>query len=239
MFVDRVDAGRQLGVRLAHLVDDDVVVVGLPRGGLPVAWEVAKALKAPLDVILVRKLGLPFQPEVGMGAIGENGHRIINADVVDRAHLSADQVAAVEREELVELYRRGRTYRSGRRRVPLTGRVVVVVDDGVATGSTANVACQVARAEGASRVILAVPVAPPGWTERMIDDIDEQVSLATPCGFRSIGQFYDDFTQVSDADVIDILDRAEGRDMVSSSDQALIADHEVQPTRREPTGEVG
>jgi len=208
MFRDRTDAGIQLAEHLAHLRDEDVVVVGLPRGGVPVAERVARALDAPLDIILVRKLGVPFQPEVGMGAIGEDGVRVLNDEIVRMAHVTAEELAVVEGRERTELERRVHRYRAGRARVPLKGRVVVVVDDGIATGSTAKAACQVARAAGARRVVLAVPVAPHDWTSRLAGVADELISVSTPQLFSAIGQFYRDFNQTSDDDVISCLDRA-------------------------------
>ena len=208
MFRDRTDAGKQLAGHLAHLRDDDVVVVGLPRGGVPVAEPVALALHAPLDVILVRKLGVPFRPEVGMGAIGEDGVRVLNDEVIRMAHVTAEDLATVEDRERTELERRAGRYRAGRARVPLDGRVVVVVDDGIATGSTAKAACQVARAAGARRVVLAVPVAPHDWTSRLAGVADELISVSTPHQFSAIGQFYGDFGQTSDDEVISCLDRA-------------------------------
>jgi len=210
MFSDRTDAGRQLARRLGHLRGDDVVVVGLPRGGVPVAYEVARALAAPLDVILVRKLGVPSQPELGMGAIGEDGVRVVNADVVRSAGVAPHEVAAVERQERAELAALGQRFRAGRNRIALAGRVVVIVDDGIATGSTAKAACLVARAQGARRVVLAVPVAPPEWTDSLSGAADELVALATPRRFFGVGQFYDDFTQTTDAEVIECLVRAGG-----------------------------
>jgi putative phosphoribosyl transferase len=193
---------------LEHLRGEQVVVLGLPRGGVPVACEVAIALGAPLDVIVVRKLGVPFQPELGMGAIGEDGVRIVNEEVVRSAGVSADELAAVEARERVELERRARRFRGDRPKVSLRTRTAVVVDDGIATGSTARAACQVARAQGASRIVLAVPVAPQGWETRIGNDADELVCLATPHLFFGIGQFYDDFSQTSDEEVIDCLERA-------------------------------
>ncbi len=207
-FVDRADAGRRLAARLAHLRGDQVVVLGLPRGGVPVADEVARALGAPLDVIVVRKLGVPFQPELGMGAIGEDGVRIINAEVMRLAGVSASQLDEVEAHERAELEDRVRRFRGDRPPVALKGRTVVLVDDGVATGSTARAACQVARARGAARVVLAVPVAPPDWKDRFGTDADEYVCLETPEPFYAVGQFYDDFTQTSDEEVIACLARA-------------------------------
>ncbi len=197
-FADRHEAGRLLAAALDHLRGTDVVVVGLPRGGVPVAYEVACALGAPLDVIVVRKLGVPFQPELAMGAIGEDEIRVVNDDVVRHAGVSAEQLEAVEARERIELARRAQLFRSGRRRIPLAGRVVVVVDDGVATGSTAAAACRVARAEGARRVILAVPVAPTEWAERLAGVADELFCLLNPPSFFGVGQFYDDFSQTSD-----------------------------------------
>jgi putative phosphoribosyl transferase len=179
-FDDRADAGQRLAQRLQHLKGEDAVVVGLPRGGVPVAFEVAHALGAPLDVIVVRKLGVPFQPELGMGAIGEDGVRVVNDEVVRLARVSDDELAAVEERERVELERRALRFRGDRPRVPLAGRTVIVVDDGIATGSTARAACLVARAQGAARIVLAVPVAPPGWTESFEGVADELISVETP-----------------------------------------------------------
>ena len=166
-FVDRRDAGRRLAERLMSLRGEDAVVLGLPRGGVPVAFEVARALGAPLDVILVRKLGVPFQPELAMGAIGEGGARVVNDEVLRRAGVTPSELAEVEHREQAELDRRARRYRGGRPPVGLTGRTAVVVDDGIATGSTARAACLVARAQGAARVVLAVPVAPASTVEEL------------------------------------------------------------------------
>jgi len=209
VFVDRCDGGRRLAARLRHLRGDpDLVVVGLPRGGVPVAAEVAAVLRAPLDVIVVRKLGVPTRPEFGMGAIGENGVRVINDEVVRAAHVTPAQLAQTERRERVELERRARQFRVGRPRISLVDKVVVVVDDGVATGSTARAACDVARAEGAARIVLAVPVAPIGWTTRLDDVADELIAVETPVDFAAVGQFYGDFGQTSDSEVVALLGAA-------------------------------
>jgi putative phosphoribosyl transferase len=205
MFRDRSDAGRRLARRLLQLTGHDVVVVGLPRGGVLVARPVAEALAAPLDVIVVRKLGVPFQPELAMGAIGEGGVRVVDEDVVRRAGVGPAELAEVEAFERAELARRLRTYRGDRARIPLAGREVVVVDDGIATGSTARAACRVARVEGARRVVLAVPVAPVGWSRSFADVADACVCVATPSPFGDIGRFYDDFTQTTDGEVLACL----------------------------------
>jgi putative phosphoribosyl transferase len=210
-FIDRVDAGRQLAARLRS--DDhgpDVVVVGLPRGGVTVAAEVATGLGAPLDVIVVRKLGVPSQPELAMGAIGEDGVRLLNDDVAVQTGVGSDAVTKVEARERAVLDRRVRQYREVRPMVPVAGRTAIVVDDGFATGATARAACRVARQRGAARVVLAVPVAPPGWDERVGDDADECIAVATPTPFWAVGHWYRDFDQVSDDAVIELLRQAAG-----------------------------
>ena len=204
-FHDRAEAGRFLAERLTHLRGQPLVILGLPRGGIPVAAEVAKALEAPLDVIVVRKLGVPYQPELAMGAIGEAGVRVENRDVIRHAGVSPEQISEVEKAERKELDRRASVLRSGRERIPLNEKVAVVVDDGIATGSTALAACLVARAEGASRVVVAAPVGPLGWEERFAGAADEAVSVISPRSFSAIGQFYDDFRQLTDEEVVQAL----------------------------------
>ena len=208
LYDDRVDAGRQLARRLEYLSGQDVVVLGLPRGGVPVAFEVAQALRAPLDVLVVRKLGVPFQPELAFGAIGEDGVRVLNDSVVRETHLDGDDMDAVERKQRIELRRRAERFRRGRDRISLTGRIAVIVDDGIATGATAKAACQVARAHGASRVVLAVPIGPDDIVVRFAGYADEVVCLETPAFFFAVGQGYRNFTQTSDDEVIALLDRA-------------------------------
>jgi putative phosphoribosyl transferase len=207
-FADRSDAGRRLAEQLEHFRGEDVVVLGLPRGGVPVAFEVARALGAPLDVIVVRKLGLPYQPELAMGAIGEGGVRVVDHDLVGRTLVSDEELAAVEAGERAELDRRVRRFRGNRTPAPLAGRIAIVVDDGVATGSTARAACQVARAKGATRVVLAVPVGPPESITELSAVADDVVCLETHRLFFAIGQFYDDFSQTPDEEVLDMLERA-------------------------------
>lgn len=204
-FRDRRDAGQRLAVALQPLADERPVVLGLPRGGIPVAAEVARALDAPLDVILVRKLGVPFQPELAMGAIGEDGVRVLNADVCAAVGADESMIAAVESRERAELEARASRYRAGRPRIDLRGRSVIIVDDGVATGSTARAAIAVAREQGAGRVVLAIPVAPPRTCRELSTVADELVCLEQPEPFMAVGQFYDDFSQTTDAEVVDAL----------------------------------
>jgi putative phosphoribosyl transferase len=210
IFKDRVDAGRQLGRRLAELRGQDVVVLGLPRGGVPVAFEVAAALDAPMDVIVVRKLGLPYQPELAMGAIGEGGARVLEEHVLAQTRVSDQELQAVEERERAVLENRVARFRKGRTREDLTGRIAVIVDDGIATGSTARVACRIARKLGAARVILAVPVAP-AETLAALTEPDEVVCLATPRLFTAVGYHYRDFSPTEDDEVLQLLDLAAKR----------------------------
>jgi putative phosphoribosyl transferase len=202
-FADRRDAGRRLAAALRHL--DGVVVLGLPRGGVPVAFEVAGALGAPLDVLIVRKLGVPYQPELAMGAIGEGGVVVLNEALLRRLRIRGADLAAVQQREQAELDSRARRYRADRAPINITGRTVVVVDDGIATGATARAGCQVARARGAGRVILAAPVIAQGSAESLLDDADEVIAVVTPRYFGSVGQFYRDFYATSDDEVVRLL----------------------------------
>ncbi|OEJ93909.1 phosphoribosyltransferase [Streptomyces thermolilacinus SPC6] len=206
-FTDRATAGRQLAEAVGRLRPDRPVVLGLPRGGVPVAHEVAAALDAPLDVLVVRKLGVPSRPELGFGAIGEDGVRIVNDAVVRAAGVGEDARARVELAERGVLEERLRRYRRDRPGVPLRGRTAVLVDDGIATGSTARAACRVARAHGAARVVVAVPVAPPEALELLRREADDVVCLSSPERFGSVGQWYDDFAQTPDEEVAELLAR--------------------------------
>jgi predicted phosphoribosyltransferase/dienelactone hydrolase len=200
-FRDRRDAGRQLAQELEPWRGTDVVVLGLPRGGVPVAAEVAAALRAPLDVIVVRKVGVPWQPELALGAVGEDGVKVLNSDVVTYCGVPDQQLAAVVERERGEVAERAGRFRGERRPVALAGRTAVVVDDGVATGATARAACQIARVHGAAAVVLAVPVAPAGWTSQFTDVADACVALAAPRGFAAVGAYYDDFSPTTDEEV--------------------------------------
>ncbi len=207
-FADRADAGRRLGEFLAGYRGRDVLVLGLPRGGVPVAFEVAKALASPLDVLVVRKLGVPGQPELAFGAIGEDGVRVINESVLRHVVISDAEIAEVEVEQRTELARRIARYRGGRTPQPLAGRVVLIVDDGFATGSTARAACLVARARGAARLVLAAPIGAPDTIAELRSYADEVVCLGAPRYFSAVGQGYDDFRQTSDEQVTALLDCA-------------------------------
>lgn len=207
-FRDRKEAGRLLAQRLESLRGQDVVVLGLPRGGVPVAAEVARVLGAPLDVIVVRKVGVPYQPELAMAAVGEGGVVVVNERVAGLAQVGpADLEQAVQRER-VELAGRVARFRGSRRGVPLNRRTVVLVDDGIATGSTARAACAVARAMGAARVVLTAPVCAREAARQLAADVDELVCLETPRDFRAVGQFYVDFRPTEDAEVIELLELA-------------------------------
>ncbi|HEY6788734.1 MAG TPA: phosphoribosyltransferase family protein [Trebonia sp.] len=245
VFADREDAGRRLAGRLAHLRGEPTVVLGLPRGGVPVAFEVARALGAPLDVVVVRKLGVPSQPELAMGAVGEGGVRIINRQIVREAQVAENELTAIQAREQAAVEARAARYRASWPRQPLDGRVAVVVDDGIATGSTARAACQVARAHGAARVVLAVPLAPPGWQERIGADADELICVSTPREFFAIGEFYASFPQVPDADVIACLRRAAPAQVTAhapaprvAGDADLPAPGETAPGETAPGEEV-
>jgi len=204
-FADREDAGRRLAGLLGYLRGQPVVVLGLPRGGVPVAAQVATRLGAPLDVIIVRKVGVPFQPELAMGAVGEDGAAVTSQDVVTMAGVTGQELASLQERERVEVAARAARYRAVLPRMDLDGKVAVVVDDGVATGATARAACQIARAHGAAQVVVAVPVAPPGWQDRIGSGADEFACVLEPPSFFAIGQFYEDFSQTSEEEVIACL----------------------------------
>ncbi|MEO8463338.1 MAG: phosphoribosyltransferase family protein [Chloroflexota bacterium] len=216
MFADRQDAGRRLAERLGPYANSGAVssqgpvVVGLPRGGVVVAAEVARELRAPLDILVVRKLGCPWQPELGIGAIAEGDIRVLNRDLVGELGLSAGEVDAVTANERAELERRVATYRQGRPREPVRGRLVIVIDDGLATGYTARAAIASLRAGGARRVILAVPVAPASSVAEF-GSVADHVVVAEPAKhLLAVGAFYGDFRQTPDAEVIELV-RASAR----------------------------
>jgi putative phosphoribosyl transferase len=214
IFADRREAGRRLAEALRHLRDRDPVVLALVRGGLPVAFEVAEALAAPLDIVLVRKIGAPWQPELAVGAVvdGDRPEIVTNPEVMRMVGVSQDYVEREARRQLAEIERRRGVYLRGRGRVAVKGRTAIVVDDGVATGATTRAALHAVRRQEPACLVLAVPVAPADTLEVLSGDADETVCLDTPAPFGSVGAYYTDFRQVSDDEVVGYLDRtrAEG-----------------------------
>lgn len=205
-FLSRQDAGRQLAARLLELGSwPQTTVLGLPRGGVPVAAEVARALGAPLDVFLVRKLGVPGYEEIALGAMASGGARVFNEDLLARLRLSERTLAELEAREGAELARREGLYRAGRPPLQLAGRTALLVDDGTATGATMRVAAQAVRALHPARVVIALPVAPPDTAAALRAEADEVVCLLTPPHFRAVGQFYVDFRQTEDDEVLRLL----------------------------------
>ncbi|MEV7402971.1 phosphoribosyltransferase [Streptomyces sp. NPDC091267] len=239
LFSDRAEAGQRLAEALRPLAGSRPVVLGLPRGGVPVAFAVAQELGAPLDVIVVRKLGVPHHPELGFGAIGEGGVRVISEDIVSRSRTTPQELASVQRAEEAELLRRARAFRGTRPRIPLDGRCVIIVDDGIATGATALAACEVARAQGAARVVLAVPVAPPDTAERLRGGVDELVCLSTPVRFSAVGEWYQDFGQTPDEEVVSLLARAADRTSPAAVEVGVEAGGVVLPGEFTAAGEAG
>lgn len=210
-FINRSHAGRRLARRLDHLRDQHTVVLGLPRGGIPVGFEVARRLSAPLEVLLVRKIGAPFQPELAIGALGEGGIRIIDNHRIERLDIRADQIARVERRERKEMARQAELFRQGRPAVDLQKKTALIVDDGIATGSTALAACSITRRLGAHRIVVATPVAPRQARAIFENSADEFVAVTTPRRLGAIGIFYTDFRPTTDREVIELLERARRR----------------------------
>jgi predicted phosphoribosyltransferase len=209
LFADRRDAGRVLaGLLTKYANRDDVLILALPRGGVPVAFEVAHALRAPLDVFIVRKLGVPGHDELAMGAIATGGVRVLNEDVVGALGLSAKVIDAVAAREEKELERRERIYRGARTPPEVRERTVVLVDDGLATGSTMRAAVAALRKQRPARIVVAVPVAAPETCEEFKTEVDETVCAATPRMFNGVGRWYEDFSQTSDDEVHELLAQA-------------------------------
>ncbi len=207
-FRDRADAGRQLARKLQHYAGpNDVVVLGLPRGGVPVAYEVARELKAPLDVFLVRKLGLPGHEELAMGAIASGGIRVLNDEVVREFQVRPEDIERVTVRELAELQRRETLYRLGRPSPRLAGRTIILVDDGLATGSTMRAAVAAVRTHGPARIVVAVPVAARSTCREFENRVDEVVCAETPPLFYAVGAWYEDFSQTTDDEIRDLLGR--------------------------------
>lgn len=206
-FPDRAAAGRVLATRLLELDLDAPVVVALPRGGVPVAHEVAQALDAPLDIALVRKLGAPGRPELGIGALGEDGTVILDRDTVAALGVRRADIERIVERESAELERRRQLYRGDRLAIDVNDREVLLVDDGIATGVTTIAAAQMLRQRGASHVVTAVPVCPATALSHLRDQLGELVCLSTPLRFGGVGAWYDDFTQTTDDEVVELLRR--------------------------------
>jgi len=204
-FPDRRAAGAELATRLEQYRGSDVVVLALPRGGVPVAYEVAKALRAPLDIFLVRKLGVPGHSELAMGAIASGGVRVLNDDVVGWYGITPAVIDAVAAEEQTELERRERAYRDGRLPLELDGRTVILIDDGLATGSTMKAAVQAVRAHSPARIVVAVPVGAPETCRELTRIADEVICARMPVQFSAVGLWYRDFSQTSDDEVSELL----------------------------------
>jgi putative phosphoribosyl transferase len=211
LFQDRADAGRQLAEKLSNYAGrDDVIVLALPRGGVPVGFEVAQRLRVPLDVFVVRKLGVPGHEELAMGAIASGGVRVLNEDVLyvlPDAQSIVEMVTAIEREELK---RREHNYRAERPAAEVRGRMVILVDDGLATGATMRAASAALRQQGAAKIIVAVPVGAPSTCREISSEVDDTVCLYTPGSFMGVGQYYEDFSQTSDEEVRELLAQAKG-----------------------------
>lgn len=212
LFRDRIDAGRKLAERLTRYGNrKDVLVLALPRGGVPVAFEVAKALNAPLDLFLVRKLGTPGQEELAMGAIASGGIRVLNEDVVRSLHISEKAINEVALKEQRELERRERAYRGDRPMPDLEGRTIILVDDGLATGTTMRAAIKALRTHKPARIVVAVPTAPRDTCKEFEDEVEEILCAYTPEPFWAVGAWYDDFRQTSDEEVRSIVEKASGK----------------------------
>ena len=219
-FIDRTDAGRALAERLGHLAGEDCIVLALPRGGLPVAYEVARALRAPLDVLNVRKLGVPSQPELAMGAVSTGGVRVLSDEVIRDAGVSMAEIEIATQAQRQEIDRRERLYRRGRPAPRLAGRTVILVDDGIATGATVRAAVAVVRAQNPRRLVLATPVAAASTLRTLSRDVDEVVCVSAPFALFAIGLWYDTFPQLTDADVEAVLSRVPAGAVASPSSLA-------------------
>jgi len=212
IFANRAEAGRQLAESLKKYANrDDVIVLGAPRGGVPVAFEVATRLGVPLDIFVMRKLGVPGHEELAFGAIASGGVRVLNRETIEVLGLTGLDIERVTKKEKVELERREIAYRAGRPPLEVSGLIVILIDDGIATGSSMRAAIQALRQRNPAVLVVATPLAPRASCDRLRDEVDELVCLETPEPFYGVGQFYDDFSEVSDEEVTDLLDRAWSR----------------------------
>lgn len=210
IFRDRKEAGKRLADRLSHYRNrKEVVVLALPRGGVTVGYEVARELRCPLDILIIRKIGCPGIPELAAGALSETGIEVFNEDVLAAHHISSEYLRKETERQKEEIARRSAVYRKGREMVPLAGKIVILLDDGVATGATMKAAIATLRKEPLQKLVAALPVAPPGTVEEIRPTVDELICLETPEWFPAIGNFYSDFTQVTDPEVITLMREAE------------------------------
>jgi predicted phosphoribosyltransferase len=210
VFKDRTEAGRELAEALSDFAGrEDVIVLGLPRGGVPVAFEVAKSLKAPLDIFLVRKLGVPGQEELAFGAISTGGVRVFNQAILNSLMLPQETIEQIVSREREELERRERAYRGDRPLPQIEGNVAILVDDGLATGASMRAALSALRGQNPSSIVAAVPTAPPGVCEELGNEVDEVVCIITPEPFGGVGAWYENFAQTTDQEVRDLLAEAE------------------------------
>ena len=229
LFHDRAEAGKLLAERLMESPEPDPIVLGVPRGGVPVAAVVAEALGAPLDVVVVRKLGVPSRPELAMGAVGEGGVQVLDKGFVQMAGVRPLELAALERRERAEVASRARRFRGIRPPLSLHGRTAILVDDGIATGATMQAAVEVARRQAPARLVVAAPVGAPDTVAGLEEQVDEVVCLVTPPRFRAVGQWYRKFDQTSDEEVQDLLAQA----WAGTPGQETT--RRPQPNREEPT----
>lgn len=217
-FLDRREAGRALAARLTKYASrPDVLILALPRGGIPVGYEVSLAIHAPMDVFVVRKLGVPGHEELAMGAVAGGGVRVLNEDMVRALGVSDRQIEAITKRELSELKRQERLYRTSRPEQPIEGRTILLIDDGLATGSTMRAAATALRRRGPSSIIVAVPVGAPATCEQFADLVDETICVLTPEPFMAVGRWYEDFSQTSDDEVRELLSQSAQPQMVHSS----------------------
>lgn len=208
MFRDRREAGQKLvGLLKKYSKDPQTVVIGLPRGGVVTAYEVAQGLQVPLDVVFPRKIGAPYQPELAIGAVTETGEGVFNEDIIAQLNIPEKYIHQEKEKEKLVAQRRLQLYRKNRPKINLEGKTVILVDDGLATGATMKAAIQSVRAEGAGRIVVAVPVSPQDTLEEIKEEVDEVVALQAPSLFYAVGQFYEDFSPTEDDEVIQLLQK--------------------------------